>query len=107
MRYQKLEDFIATLSECEKEQYKCLIQEFTERDANLKNNCDESKKNLERLVRDMETCGEAIISLKKALFDLNATLVEVNSKIYSCAKALSRSAQHKGPLFQEYPKSLN
>ena len=107
MRYQKLEDYIATLSEREKEQYKCLIQEFRERDINLRKNCDESRKNLGKLVRELEACGEAVITLKKALLDLNATVHELHSKIYLCAKAVSRSAQHSGLLFQEYPKSLN
>ena len=107
MRYLKLEDYIATLSEREKEQYKCLIQEFRERDINLRKNCDESRKNLEKLVREMEACGEAMVSLKKALLDLNATVLKFNSKIYLCAKAVSRSAQHNGHLFQEYPQSLN
>lgn len=107
MRYQKLEDFIATLSDKEKEQYSGLIQEFMERDIKLKKHCDESRKNLEQLVRNMEACGEAMISLKKALLNMNATILEVNSKIYLCAKAVSKSAQYNGHLFKEYPKSLN
>ncbi len=107
MRYLTLEDYLATLSEIEKEQYKSLIQEFLERDAKLRKNCDELRKNLEKLFRDMEACGKAIISLRKALVDLNAAVLEVNSKIYFCAKAFSGSDQHNGYLFQEYPQSMN
>ncbi len=107
MRYQKLEDYIATLSEKEKEQYNSLIQEFMERDIKLKKHCAESRKNLQQLVRNMEACGEAMISLKKALSDMNSAILEVNSKIYLCSKAVSRSAQYNGHLFKEYPKSLN
>ena len=107
MRYLKLEDYIATLSEGEKEQYKCLIQEFRERDIILRKNHDESRRNLENLARDLETCGKAATSLKNALVDLNATINEVHSKILSCSKAVAQPAQHYGNLFQEYPKSLN
>ncbi len=107
MRYVKLEDYIATLSEEEKEQYKRLIQESRERDFNLKKNFEESKRNLEKLVREIEACGEAATTFKKALVELNATIREVHAKIYLCARVVSRSAQHNGPLFQEYPISLN
>lgn len=107
MRYLNLEDYIATLSESEKEQYKCLIEESRERDSNLRKTCDELRKNLEKLVQEMEACGEEMITFKKALRDLKGTIVEVHSKIYFCAKAVSRSAQHNGNLFQDYPKSLN
>ena len=106
MRYLTFEDYIATLSETEKEQYRSLIQEFRERDINLRKNCDELRKNLGKLVREMEACREAMITLEKALQALNAALVEVHWKIYSCAKAASRS-EHNGHLFQEYPISLN
>ena len=44
MKYVKLEDYIATLSEEEKEQYKRLIQESRERDFKLKKNFEESGK---------------------------------------------------------------
>jgi|GEM_PF-3126209 len=107
MRYLNLEDYIATLSESEKERYKCLIQESRERDANLRKNCDELRKKLEKLVLEMEACGEEMVSLKKALSDLNSSLLEVYSKIYLGAKAVSRAVEHNGNLFQEYPKSLN
>lgn len=107
MRYVKLEDYIATLSEAEKEQYKNLIQESRERDINLRKNFDESKKNLEKLLREIEACAEAATTFKKALVDLNTIIREVHTKIYLHANTASRSAQHDGILFQEYPKSLN
>ena len=107
MRYLKFEDYTATLSEREQEQYKCLIQEFRERDINIRKNCDELRKKMEKLVLEMETFSEALINLKKALRDLKATILQVHWKIYSCAKAVSRSDQQNGHLFQEYPISLN
>jgi len=107
MRHLKFEDYTATLSEKEQEQYKRLIQEFRERDINFRKNCDELREKVEKLVLEMEMYGEAMINLKKALRDLNATILQVHWKIYSFAKAVSRSDQHNGHLFQEYPISLN
>ncbi len=107
MRYLNLEEYIATLSESEKEQYRCLIQESRERDINLRKNCDQLRKKLEKLVREMVACGEEMITLKKALCDLNSSVLEVHSKIYLCTKTVSWSAQHIGNLFQGYPQSLN
>jgi len=106
MRYLTFEDYIATLSEKEKEQYSSIIQEFRERDVDLRKNCDELRNNLGKLVCEMKACHEAMTTLEQALQTLNAALVEVHWKIYSCAKAVSRS-EHKGHLFQEYPISLN
>src|SRR5208283_4865068 len=107
MRYLKLEDYISTLSERERELYKRLIQESRERDSYLKKNYEESRKSLEELSGDLAACGEAVNSLKKALRDLNATIIEVHSKIYFYAKTVSRYANHNGHMFQEYPNSLN
>ena len=106
MKYLTVEDYLATLSEREKEQYRRHIQEFMERDINLKKNCDELRKDLGRLAQEMEACSEAMIALEKALRELKATLVEVHWKIYLCVKAVSRS-EHNRHVFQEYPISLN
>ncbi len=58
MKDKRLEDYIATLSESEKEQYKCLIEESRQRGIAMKKNCDELRINLLAL----------FVIMKKAVF---------------------------------------
>lgn len=107
MRYLRLEDYIATLSESEKEQYRHLIEEYLERDTNIRKNCDGSRAGIEKLTREMEAYAEAIIGLKRSLRQLNSGLIELHSKINLCAKVLSMDLKNNVFLNQNYPNSLN
>lgn len=87
MGNQRLEDYVATLSESEKMQYKYLIDECRRRDIEIKKNCAELKKDLEDLVRSMRRNTETVQDLKRALQGLRTNM--------------------PANLFRDYPQSYN
>ena len=84
---QRLEDYLATLSESEKIQYKDLIAESRQRDLEIKNNCAMLKKGMDGLISTMRRNAEAVAALHKALNTLR-TKIPVTS-------------------FRDYPPSYN
>lgn len=107
MKYKNLEDYIATLSESEKEEYRHLIEEHRERDLSIKKNCDDSRKKLERLLRDMETFAKGMVSLKGALDDLNRAVFEVRWKMSKYPQTDTHSGQDGPHYYKDYPTSFN
>ena len=87
MEKQRLEDYVAALSESEKIQYKYIIDECRQRDIEIKRNCDDLKEDLEGLFKGLRRNAEALQSLKRALQGLRMDM-PVNS-------------------FRDYPQSFN
>ncbi|MBF0506834.1 MAG: hypothetical protein HQL09_08355, partial [Nitrospirae bacterium] len=78
MRYQSLEDYIATLSESEKEQYKYLIEESRQRDSAIKKNCDSLRENLWALSESLNDSMKAIDALGTQVLQLKVNILRVH-----------------------------
>lgn len=104
MRYQRLEDYIATLSENEKEQYKRLIEESMQRQSEIKKNSDSLRENLGALFDRLGDSVEAMSVLGMQVRQLKVNMMRLNLR-YS--KAVFLSDHSDRDLLQYYPKSLN
>lgn len=87
MGHRGLEEYLATLSENEKRQYKRLIDECRQRDSEIKKNCDELKKGFEALINTIKRNAEAVQAFQKALQGSRENI--------------------PAALFRDYPQSFN
>jgi len=104
MRYQRLEDYIATLSESEREQYKYLIEETMQRDSAIKKNCDGMRENLgalfKSLIDNVKAMDELAIKARQFKEDVLRLHLRANVTVFILE-------QHDRDLLRHYPKSLN
>ncbi|MGD0282614.1 MAG: hypothetical protein ABSB95_09655 [Dissulfurispiraceae bacterium] len=104
MRYKRLEDYIATLSENEKQQYKHLIEESMLRRSEIKKNSDSLRENLDALFDRLSDSVEAMNVLGIQVRQLKVNMLRLNLR-YSKAVFLSEHSDRD--LLQHYPKSFN
>lgn len=104
MRYHNLEDYIATLSESDKEQYKSLIDESRQRSIAIKKNCNVFRESLEGLFESLNEYIEAFRALGASQRELETNIFRVHFKY---AESILLFEQCEGEYLQHYPKSLN
>jgi|SRR5271169_5706220 len=104
MRYQSIEDYIATLSESEKEQYKYLIEECRQRDTEIRKNFDAMGENLGALFKSLGAGVKAVDALGMQVRQLKRNVLSVQLKYAEVVFFLNQCDRD---LLQHYPKSLN
>ncbi|HKN19295.1 MAG TPA: hypothetical protein VJW95_05815, partial [Dissulfurispiraceae bacterium] len=104
MRYQSLEDYIATLSEREKEQYQSLIEESRQRDSSIKKNFDALRQNIGALCESQNSGVKAIGALRIQVGELKTNMLRLHLRY---AKAVCFLELRDRKLPQHYPTSLN
>ncbi|MGO9015408.1 MAG: hypothetical protein ACLQF0_10550 [Dissulfurispiraceae bacterium] len=104
MKYQSLEDYIATLSEREKEQYKFLLEECRQRDSAIKKNFDALKQNIGALSESQDSGVKAIGALRIQVRELKTNMLRLHLR-YTKAVFFLELRDRKIP--QHYPTSFN
>jgi lipid II:glycine glycyltransferase (peptidoglycan interpeptide bridge formation enzyme) len=77
MRNEKLLQYIASLSDEEREKFRDLIEETLQRDRALEQNCNAMTLYLENFVASFHLLKERVLQLQGSLSELNDTLMEV------------------------------
>ncbi len=104
MRYQSLEDYIATLSEREKEKYKYLIEESRQRDSAIKKNFDALRQNIVSMLENLNNSVDVIDTLRIQVRQLKTDMLRLRLR---SAKAVFFLEQSDRNLKQHYPTSFN
>lgn len=104
MRYQSLEDYIATLSEHEKEQHKLLIEESRQRDSSIKKDFNALRQNIGALCESVNDGLNAIGTLRIQVRQLNSNMLKLHLRY---AKVVFFLELRDRDLSQHYPTSLN